>query len=1130
MNLLAPNGKPSNLTQEQWFLVRKPEFKAWFGDWEKLALTKINDSGIDEVSLKRLQDGVSKVVDENGEPLVVYHGSPYNFTIFKQNEIEVDINDKEYKSRFWFIVDKNWADNYSKKGPTATQKSYAVFLNIKNPKYDFNLYVEDSNDGSVELRDKKIWVAIATNSNQIKLADGMNTTFDGSNPDIRFKTGGEIENELRVVTKKEEIIEYLTRNSGNWKERDRNELEELFITGQYSEQKENIIKDLSEEYYNFYSKNPLFKKIPLIIYENNIKMGFGEGELFRYEFFHVLFISSSEKEYQKVKKTPVKSINDLCTFVYEKYENPIYGALMHEYGHYININKAIYITDDWLYELENYKKITNFISLYAGEKRIEFLAETFALKNAPNFHQIDENTKKFIIENYDKKIWDNNPKNFKTGGKVSKTAAPKKEQIYGSKINKQDSSANIKKAKSIKFDEKTILTISDKVKEHNKKYPNKKINLSSAKAVVRRGMGAYSSSHRPTITGGKPNSRVAWGLARLNAFIYKIINGKSKSGRYKQDDDLIKELGIMVKSYKDGGEIPKANKMFHLPIELTVYVPSTKDVDKVISKSEMNERVNEVKNYLGKTFGGFSASDVQGGFVASDGNIVNEDIIKVVSFAQKEDYEKNKEELVKKVTEWAEKWSQEAIGLEYEGDLYYVPEKLKKGGNLDNTNYKKKESYWEGWGFSDRIKALLKGSKKDITQAFKDLQIAFPDEDKEIIKETTIEIFVEEKDLKRVKKIANYNNLTLMYEDGGKIDYSEGWNQDYENDPLVKAKRKAKETAIRAGLAYATGGGSEIARAEGQAMQQAMASMQSQQQPAQGQPTTQSALPEGEINPQLAQQMIAQNPQLIQMLTKSGGGFQGMAKGGNVSKLKYSVYFKKRKSLGNYDREIIIEESNKTLKQIEKILYNAEHNSSGWYIKGSIFIKDDNGIAIRLSEYKSDINLQKLFEEKYNTKMATGGQIDYALGGIKTSDELNKAFESLGDSNTKLSERFKRGGVTPKQQNKIARVMREFKEGKLHSGSKQGPVVKNREQAIAIALSEAGASKKMASGGSLIENFVSEMVKNQIARRTLRIKDQDKFNKFMQDIKPFVDKKIVRVKRNPIDKEEVWISLQSLKS
>lgn len=33
-------------------------------------------------------------------------------------------------------------------------------------------------------------------------------------------------------------------------------------------------------------------------------------------------------------------------------------------------------------------------------------------------------------------------------------------------------------------------------------------------------------------------------------------------------------------------------------------------------------------------------------------------------------------------------------------------------------------------------------------------------------------------------------------------------------------------------------------------------------------------------------------------------------------------------------------------------------------------------------------------------------------------------------------------------------VMHEFSEGELHSGSKQGPVVKNRKQAIAIGLSE----------------------------------------------------------------------------
>lgn len=42
---------------------------------------------------------------------------------------------------------------------------------------------------------------------------------------------------------------------------------------------------------------------------------------------------------------------------------------------------------------------------------------------------------------------------------------------------------------------------------------------------------------------------------------------------------------------------------------------------------------------------------------------------------------------------------------------------------------------------------------------------------------------------------------------------------------------------------------------------------------------------------------------------------------------------------------------------------------------------------------------------------------------------------------------------------KIAKVMKEFKGGSLHSG-KKGPVVKGKKQAIAIALSEAKMSKK----------------------------------------------------------------------
>ena len=44
-------------------------------------------------------------------------------------------------------------------------------------------------------------------------------------------------------------------------------------------------------------------------------------------------------------------------------------------------------------------------------------------------------------------------------------------------------------------------------------------------------------------------------------------------------------------------------------------------------------------------------------------------------------------------------------------------------------------------------------------------------------------------------------------------------------------------------------------------------------------------------------------------------------------------------------------------------------------------------------------------------------------------------------------------------QKKVAKVMREYGKGELHSGSKKGPVVKSRKQAIAIAMSEAGMAK-----------------------------------------------------------------------
>jgi len=49
---------------------------------------------------------------------------------------------------------------------------------------------------------------------------------------------------------------------------------------------------------------------------------------------------------------------------------------------------------------------------------------------------------------------------------------------------------------------------------------------------------------------------------------------------------------------------------------------------------------------------------------------------------------------------------------------------------------------------------------------------------------------------------------------------------------------------------------------------------------------------------------------------------------------------------------------------------------------------------------------------------------------------------------------------TFKQKDKIKKVMHEAKENKLHSGSKKGPIVTNPKQKIAIAMSEAGISRR----------------------------------------------------------------------
>ena len=120
--LLAPNGKLSNLTEKQYAQVRTKAFKRWFGDWENNP------------------ENASKVVDENGEPLIVYHGSKDNsFTIFDSTK-----NDKGQKG-FFFTNDSTMASSYGK-------NPRGFFINSRNP-YVIEGHNKNWNDLTVEVTD-----------------------------------------------------------------------------------------------------------------------------------------------------------------------------------------------------------------------------------------------------------------------------------------------------------------------------------------------------------------------------------------------------------------------------------------------------------------------------------------------------------------------------------------------------------------------------------------------------------------------------------------------------------------------------------------------------------------------------------------------------------------------------------------------------------------------------------------------------------------------------------------------------------------------------------------------------------------------------------------------------------------
>lgn len=184
--MVAPNGKETNLTEDQWLTVRTEAFKNWFGDWE-------HDP-----------EQASKVVDENGEPLVVYHGTQNRgFTVFEKSMMRSGGAKKNkgknlYGDGFYFASDYYTAQSYGR-------NILECFLNIKNPAPN-DLMLDAENDGIRGSVPGSV-IFVAFDSTQIKSATDNRGTYDPKNPDITFS--------MRMMRGGQSVWDYLAGVQGH---------------------------------------------------------------------------------------------------------------------------------------------------------------------------------------------------------------------------------------------------------------------------------------------------------------------------------------------------------------------------------------------------------------------------------------------------------------------------------------------------------------------------------------------------------------------------------------------------------------------------------------------------------------------------------------------------------------------------------------------------------------------------------------------------------------------------------------------------------------------------------------------------------------------------------------------------
>lgn len=123
------------------------------------------------------------------------------------------------------------------------------------------------------------------------------------------------------------------------------------------------------------------------------------------------------------------------------------------------------------------------------------------------------------------------------GGISPSKKAPKSDTPNRDPKGEGSAKGDAKSTRGAEVSERVEKILKDKVTDFNEKYKEKLgygVNVGMLKTVYQRGAGAYNTSHSPRV-----KSAEQWALARVNAFLYLIKNGRPENSKYVTDNDLL---------------------------------------------------------------------------------------------------------------------------------------------------------------------------------------------------------------------------------------------------------------------------------------------------------------------------------------------------------------------------------------------------------------------------------------------------------------------------------------------------------------------------------------------------------------------------------------------------------------